>query len=70
MLLGEKDMDFDDYMKMLKKADLQQICKELKLKIQSKQNAVDALKSFCKLRPISNFYTGNVKNNRTRVLEM
>lgn len=63
-------MHFDDYVKLLKRPVLQQICKELKLKMQSKQDAVDALRKFSQESAISNFFTGKIGNNSDRVLKM
>lgn len=63
-------MGFDDYVKLLKKPELSEICKDLKLKIQSKQDAVDALRKFSQCTAISNFFTGKLGNNSGRVLKM
>lgn len=68
---GDSNMDFDDYVKLLKRQEVLKIAKELKLKIQSKQNAIEALRSYCKHKPISNFITGiKVKDNSSRVLDI
>ncbi|CAB3228938.1 unnamed protein product [Arctia plantaginis] len=66
----DSNMGFDDYVKLLKKPELSEICKDLKLKIQSKQDAVDALRKFCQCTAISNFFTGKMGNNTSRVLKM
>ncbi|XP_022816491.1 fanconi-associated nuclease 1 homolog [Spodoptera litura] len=68
---GDSKLEFDDYMQLLKRPELLQIAKELKLKIQNKQDAIGALRNYCKLKPISNFLIrkGNsVNDNSHRVL--
>ncbi|CAH0695805.1 unnamed protein product [Spodoptera exigua] len=68
---GESKLEFEDYVKLLKRPELLQIAKELKLKIQNKQDAIDALRNYCKLKPISNFLIrkGNkINDNSHRVL--
>ncbi|XP_075981374.1 fanconi-associated nuclease 1-like [Anticarsia gemmatalis] len=67
---GESTLDFDECVKILKKPELQQICKELKLKMQKKQDAVDELRRFSRCSSISNHFTGQKGNNSTRVLKM
>lgn len=63
-------MNFDDYVKLLKKPELDKICKELKLKIKSKEDAVNALKKFSQCTNISNYFTGKIVNNSDRVLKI
>ncbi|KAH9643673.1 hypothetical protein HF086_006149 [Spodoptera exigua] len=68
---GESKLEFEDYVKLLKRPELLQIAKELKLKIQNKQDAIEALRNYCKLKPISNFLIrkGNkINDNSHRVL--
>ncbi|XP_059054892.1 fanconi-associated nuclease 1-like [Achroia grisella] len=67
---SEDGLDFDDFTSILKADDLKHICKELKLKIQSKQAAVDALRNFCRSKSISNYFTGNSDTNYRRVIKM
>ncbi|KAJ8717812.1 hypothetical protein PYW07_005742 [Mythimna separata] len=68
---GGPNLQFDDYVKLLKRPEILLIAKELKLKIQSKQDAVEALRNFSKCAPITNFFCRNkVNNNSNRVLEI
>ncbi|XP_026763167.2 fanconi-associated nuclease 1-like isoform X2 [Galleria mellonella] len=69
---GESGLSFDDFISLLKADELKQICKELKLKIQSKskQDVVDMLKKFCQSQSISNYFTGNLKTNSKRVIQI
>ncbi|KAJ2948571.1 hypothetical protein O0L34_g7824 [Tuta absoluta] len=65
------NITFDQFIAILKKDDLVEICKELKMNINSKQSAVEALRSFSKRTSnISNFLTGYTSSNSKRVLNM
>lgn len=63
-------ISFDDLTTILSANELKQICKELKLKINSKQGAIAALKSYCREKSLVNYYTPSTNNNSNRVLKM
>ncbi|XP_049877324.1 fanconi-associated nuclease 1-like [Pectinophora gossypiella] len=66
-----ENITFNDYASILKKDDLTQICKELKIKKNSKKGAIEALSTFCKQKTnISNFLSGFKSSNAARVLQM
>ncbi|CAH0590390.1 unnamed protein product [Chrysodeixis includens] len=68
---GDKTvMEFDDYFKILKKPELDEICKSLKIKTSSKQDAVMALKTFSRQIPITNLLLKVKITNKARVLEL
>ncbi|KAJ8717169.1 hypothetical protein PYW08_005568 [Mythimna loreyi] len=69
---GEPNLQFDEYVKLLKRPEILEIAKGLKLKIQSKQDAAEALRTFSKsTQPITNFFCRNkVNNNSNRVLDI
>lgn len=63
-------MELDEYLKILKKPEIDEICKKLKIKTMNKKSAIESLKSFCKQAPISNFFTKEKTTNRTRVMDL
>lgn len=63
-------MTFEDYAKVLKGDEMKQICKDLKLKNQSKQDAIQSLRSFSQKKSIRTFFTSDPSNNSKRVLDM
>uniref|UniRef100_A0A2A4KAH8 Fanconi-associated nuclease n=1 Tax=Heliothis virescens TaxID=7102 RepID=A0A2A4KAH8_HELVI len=65
---GETKLDFEDYVKLLKRPEIMQICQELKLPAKSKDQGVEKLRSYCKGNSISGFFTKKPVDNRTRVL--
>ncbi|KAM3963239.1 fanconi-associated nuclease 1 [Aphomia sociella] len=67
---GETNLSFEDFTLILNADELKQICKVLKLKMKTKQDAVDALRSFSRKQAISNYFTGNSNTNYRRVVEI
>ncbi|CAK1584420.1 unnamed protein product [Parnassius mnemosyne] len=64
-------MMFDDFVELLKLEELKEICKELKLKVQTKVDAVRSLKNFSsRTSNISSYFMGPKSNNANRVLKM
>ncbi|XP_028168981.1 fanconi-associated nuclease 1-like [Ostrinia furnacalis] len=64
-------LSFEDYTSLLNGDELKQICKELKIKISSKQGAIASLKSYSREKSIVTFFNTNKTNNNTsRVLRI
>ncbi|CAG5048889.1 unnamed protein product [Parnassius apollo] len=64
-------MTFDDFFELLKLEELKEICKELKLKVQTKIDAIRSLKNFSsRTLNISSYFMGPKSNNADRVLKM
>lgn len=64
-------MSFEEYAKILKADEIKEICKDLKLKVQTKQEAIEALSAFRQRTSISQYFTGGAPtNNSKRVNEM
>lgn len=63
-------MTFEDLTSVLSAEELKQICKDLKLKIQNKQSAIDSLKSYSRRSSIGNIFKGSSETNAARVLKM
>ncbi|XP_053615152.1 fanconi-associated nuclease 1-like isoform X2 [Plodia interpunctella] len=64
------NLSFDDLVAILKADELKQICKDLKLKIRSKQGAIGALRSYCRMSSIGNYFIGSSQSNTDRVLRI
>ncbi|KAL0820383.1 hypothetical protein ABMA28_006272 [Loxostege sticticalis] len=65
------NLTFEDYTALLSAEELKEICKMLKLKISSKQGAIEALKNFSKEKSIANFFnTSKTNNNSARILKI
>lgn len=65
-------MTFEELAVVLKAEEIKIICKDLKLKVHSKQDAIEALSSFSRRTSnISSYFTpGNASDNSHRVLRM
>ncbi|XP_013187782.2 fanconi-associated nuclease 1 isoform X2 [Amyelois transitella] len=67
---SEGNLTFEDLAGILKADELKQICKDLKLKILSKQHAIDALRNYCRKSSIGNYFTGGSQSNDARVIKI
>ncbi|XP_073953597.1 fanconi-associated nuclease 1-like isoform X2 [Choristoneura fumiferana] len=70
--LGCNNMTFEELAVILKAEEVKLICKDLKLKVHSKQDAIEALSSFSRRTSnISSFFTpGKASDNSHRVLKI
>lgn len=74
---GETTLEFDDYVELLKRPEILQICKQFKIKVQNKDQGVVELRNFCKKKTsiagyfttIQNKQTSKAIDNHTRVLQ-
>lgn len=65
------NITFEEYTTILSADELKEICKDLKLKISSKQGAIASLKNFSREKSIATFFhTSMTNNNSVRVLKM
>ncbi|XP_013137545.1 PREDICTED: uncharacterized protein LOC106102569 isoform X2 [Papilio polytes] len=63
-------MTFEDYVEVLKLNELKDVCKELNIKVKTKQEAITSLKNFIsRTVNISNYFKGEKSNNANRGME-
>ncbi|XP_013163050.1 PREDICTED: fanconi-associated nuclease 1-like isoform X1 [Papilio xuthus] len=63
-------MTFDDYVEVLKLNELKDVCKDLNIKVKTKQEAITSLKNFIsRTVNISNYFKGEKSSNANRGME-